>query len=76
MKTVFKIGIIRRHKQIRQIDLAAKVGISREHLSAVENNRETPSISLLEKLATVLDVNIAELLNNRIDTDHINSQEG
>ncbi|BBB91437.1 MAG TPA: helix-turn-helix transcriptional regulator [Methylomusa anaerophila] len=65
MKTAFKVGVIRRNKQIKQADLAAKVGISREHLSAVENNRETPSFSLLEKIATVLGVNVTELLDDQ-----------
>lgn len=62
MATQFRIGLLRKQKRIRQADLAAHVGVSREHLSAVENNRETPSISLLEKIAAALGVSVADLI--------------
>lgn len=64
MATKFRIGLLRKQKRIRQADLAAQIGVSREHLSAVENGRETPSISLLEKIAAALGVSVAELLDN------------
>jgi DNA-binding XRE family transcriptional regulator len=60
--TKFRIGLLRKQKRIRQADLAAQIGVTREHLSAVENNRETPSVSLLEKIAATLGVSVAELL--------------
>ncbi len=65
MATLFRIGVVRRHKKLRQADLAATVGVSREHLSAVENNRETPSVSLLEKLAAALGVSVTELIDDK-----------
>ena len=65
---MFNIKAVRQSKNIKQADLAAMVNVSREHLSAVENNREMPSISLLEKLAVALDVSMKELLE-RSTTD-------
>lgn len=62
MATKFKIGLLRKQRRIRQADLAVQVGVTREHLSAVENNRETPSLSLLEKIAAALGVSVADLL--------------
>ena len=67
MGTKFKIGLLRKQRRIRQADLAVHVGVTREHLSAVENNRETPSISLLEKIAAALGVSVADLLDNHND---------
>ena len=45
-----------------QAALAAKVGISREHLVRLEAAKHDPALSLLERIAKALKVDVARLL--------------
>lgn len=61
----FRIEIVMQEKGINtQKELAAKIGISETSLSRAMNG--TPSISLLEKIAKALDVDIIELFDGDI----------
>ena len=52
---------LRRRAGHKQISLAVEIGISREHLSALENNKETnPGFQLLEQLVEACHSNLAE----------------
>lgn len=56
---------IRRERQHRRLSLeqvAARSGVSRAMLSAVERGRKVPSILIMDRIATALDTSIARLL--------------
>ena len=51
---------VRRHLSLN--DLAAKAGVSRSMLSAVERGAKAPTVLVLDRIATGLDTSIARLL--------------
>src|SRR5947207_13349291 len=56
---------IRRERARRQLslnELAAKAGVSRSMLSAVERGSKAPTVLVLDRIATGLDTSIARLL--------------
>ncbi len=58
-------GRIRRERQRRRLSLeqvAARSGVSRAMLSAVERGRKVPSILIMDRIATALDTSIGRLL--------------
>ncbi len=61
----FHIGAKLKHARLlrgmRLVDVAEKADCSESLLSKIENNKATPSLSLLHRLGTVLDTNIAWL---------------
>lgn len=59
---------IRREAKMTQKVLASRVGITREYLSAIENNSKLPSLALLKRLAIALERDITELFSNRTAT--------
>ena len=62
--------IIQRRKvlQITQQELANALGITPQHISAIEQNKWSPSLPLLPKLAEVLGVTIDHLLSDNEGT--------
>src|SRR4029450_13051963 len=52
----------RRAKGLTLDELGAAVGRAASHLSLIENGRREPKLSLLQALATTLDVPLSELL--------------
>ncbi len=52
---------LRQIKKIRQEDLASLLGVSRQTIIAVENDRYNPSLELAMKLARVLNTTVEEL---------------
>ena len=46
-----------------QEDLAEKVGVSRVYIGYIEQNKNTPSLEILEKIARALKVKISELID-------------
>ena len=62
------IAKLRRGKNMTQIDLADKLGITDRAISKWENGRGMPDLSLLPPLCEILDVSINELLSGaRLD---------
>jgi transcriptional regulator with XRE-family HTH domain len=57
---------LRLKKHWTQDDLAEKVGVTREAVSYWELNRRTPAIGTLEKIAQVLGVSVADLLERPV----------
>ena len=57
------IRILRKKSNLSQIDLAVAVGIDRSYLSAIENGKRNITIMLLQNIATILAVNIEDLLH-------------
>lgn len=52
---------LRQSKKLRQEDLANLLGVSRQTIIAVENDRYNPSLELAMKLARVLNTTVEEL---------------
>lgn len=51
----------RKNKNLTQIELSEKIGISQKHLSDIETGTKFPSPGLIEKLAKELNVSVAFL---------------
>lgn len=65
-----RIAQRRRSKKIKQNELAEKLGISNNHLSAIENGKENPSLETHMKICESLQVTPDYLL---LGTMHSNS---
>ena len=60
-----RIGMLRRQKGLKQDDLAERLGVSPQAVSKWENDQTCPDISLLPRLAALLDVSVDELLSGK-----------
>ena len=56
-----KIRELRKELGFRQEDLAAKLGVTRQTINAIENNKYNPTLELAMKLAKFLNVRVEEL---------------
>ena len=56
-----RIKELRKSKGYRQEDLAAALGVSRQTIIAVENNKYNPTLELAMKLARHLQTTVEEL---------------
>jgi Predicted transcriptional regulators len=56
-----KIRELRKDLGFRQEDLAEKLGVTRQTINAIENNKYNPTLELAMKLARLLRVNVEEL---------------
>ena len=56
-----KIKELRKELGFRQEDLAAKLGVTRQTINAIENNKYNPTLELAMKLAKLLKVSVEEL---------------
>lgn len=63
-----KIKKLRKSKKLTQSELADKVGISSNHLSRLERGVFQPSIDVVKRLASELDVHVDALLSEEDDT--------
>ncbi|MGS2779032.1 helix-turn-helix domain-containing protein [Robertmurraya sp. GLU-23] len=63
---------IRKRRGLTLTELAERAGIAKSYLSNIERNlNQNPSINVIEKIASVLDVDLKELLgsgSNEIET--------
>lgn len=65
------IAELRKEKEMTQVDLANKLGITDRAISKWENGRGMPDLSLLTPLCEILDVSINELLSGaRLDKEN------
>lgn len=55
-----KIGVtikkLRKEKKITQIDFAKQCGISQTYLSQLENDERNPTVDVLERISSVLEI--------------------
>lgn len=58
-----EIRVFRAKRRITQDDLAAALSVSRQTLSAIENNKYFPSLELALKIAKVFDCTVEELFS-------------
>ncbi len=56
-----KIRELRKDLGFRQEDLAVKLGVTRQTINAIENNKYNPTLELAIKLAKLLNVSVEEL---------------
>ena len=62
-----RLRVLRAERDWSQADLAARVGVSRQAINAIETGRYDPSLPLAFKLAKVFDALIEEIF--RLDGD-------
>ena len=62
MSTGKKIKLKRDEKDMMLKELAEAVGVTLQHMSAVENGRKTASLKLLRKIAKELDCSLYEFI--------------
>lgn len=64
-----RIAALRHQKELKQDELAEKLGVSPQAVSKWENDQTCPDISLLPQLAQELGVSVDELLTGRSETE-------
>jgi len=75
MKIGKTIKIVRTLKGIRQKELAEKINISHNYLSALENDKKEPSLVLLNKLSKFLEVPLTLLLIENLDASSMSEKQ-
>jgi putative transcriptional regulator len=63
MKITTRIREYRARNNMKQEELAAKVGVRRETIGNLENGRYNPSLALAWSIAKVFDVTIEEIFD-------------
>ena len=58
-----RIKNLRKSQNITVTALSKEIGLTREYLTNLERNVNTPSLSTLQKICNALDVSIAEFFN-------------
>mgnify|MGYP000903201104 FL=1 len=56
-----KIKILRKELGLRQEDVAEKLGVTRQTIIAIENDKYNPTLELAMKLAKLLNTSVEEL---------------
>lgn len=56
MKIGATIKKLRKEKKIMQIDFAKQCGISQTYLSQLENDERNPTVDVLERISSVLEI--------------------
>lgn len=56
----------RRAKGLSQEELADRAGVNRNYIGMLEREENAATVDILEKLAEVLEIDPAELLNRRL----------
>jgi len=62
-----RIRELRKTKNYRQEDIANEVGVTRQTINAIENDKYDPTLSLAFKLAHFLETTVDELFEPNID---------
>ena len=60
-----RISTLRREKELKQDELAEKLGVSSQAVSKWENDQTCPDISLLPLLANIFNISVDELLTGQ-----------
>ncbi|KAA9240998.1 MULTISPECIES: helix-turn-helix transcriptional regulator [Aerococcus] len=58
-----RIKALRKERKLRQEDLAEKVGVSRQTIIAIENDKYDPSLLLALKLSKFFEVTVNDLFD-------------
>lgn len=62
MRALVKIKEIRIEKELTQIELARKIGMSQSYLSELERNKKSPTLRQLCRIAEALEVHPSKLV--------------
>ncbi len=62
-----RIATLRRQKELKQDDLARMLDVSPQAVSKWENDQTCPDISLLPRLAQILNISVDELLSGKAE---------
>ena len=62
-----RIAFIRGKKNISQLSLSLKAGVSKSYLSDLENGRRNPSVLVLNRIASVLKTPLSSLFEKEED---------
>ncbi|MEG2935541.1 MAG: helix-turn-helix transcriptional regulator [Clostridium sp.] len=54
-------GMLREKKQMSQVQVAKELGISKDYVNMLENNRRTPGFGLAKRIADLFDTTIEEI---------------
>lgn len=60
---------LREEKKITQKELAKRAGLSSSGLSEIESGKKMPRFATLEKIASALDMDVAQLLSYKEEND-------
>jgi len=55
---------LRKEKKYRQEDLANELGVTRQTINAIENDKYDPTLKLAFKLASILETTVDELFEH------------
>lgn len=66
-----RIARRRKSRKLKQTELAEKLGISNNHLSAIENGKENPSLEMLMKICETLEITPDYLLLGTMHSNNI-----
>ncbi|MNN11775.1 hypothetical protein D3C81_1247450 [compost metagenome] len=55
---------LRKEKKYRQEDLANELGVTRQTINAIENDKYDPTLQLAFKLASILETTVDELFEH------------
>ena len=75
MKIGKTLKLVRILKGLRQKDLADKLGISPNYLSAVENDKREPSLSFVKLVSKELDVPLSFLFLDNIEEAYMSEEQ-
>ena len=65
---------LRRGRKLSQRQLAARMGVPRTYVSKIENDKATPTLASLERLARALEVTVPDLLVGGVTEDPVVSE--
>ncbi|QHQ34520.1 helix-turn-helix transcriptional regulator [Algicella marina] len=56
------LRLIRVFHDLKQVELAKKIGVSRSHISEIEKGNKTPSLDLIQRYATEFRIPVSSIL--------------
>lgn len=66
---------VRTAKNWSQADLAYRVGMEKSNLSVIENGKSNPQVLTLAKLASAMDVTMAEIFDFEFDLANLSDDQ-
>ena len=63
MKMKNNIKELRKNKKLRQEDLAEKLGVTRQTIIAIENNKYDPTLELAMKISEFFGLNVNDIFH-------------
>lgn len=66
---------LRQQREIKQIDFAKKCGLSQSYLSLIEKGSKEPTLSILKKIASVLEIPMPVLVFFSLDKEDVDDSK-